>query len=178
MWYIAVVQWRTSRITHPVRLRRNPMRPLPSNEDAELALIARVAFNAYGFECVIDRHGISAGEDWKRRRGSLISEADTVVFVLSPTSANSEICTGGGGEAAREPPRRREPTAAAAGAQLHFFYEGPKASHARPHSAPDASFTGGLGQSGKMSKMVNSAVVPEKHRGRPGRPARATLSRA
>ena len=80
----------------------------------------------------IDRHGISAGEDWKRRRGSLISEADTVVFVLSPTSANSEICTGGGGEAAREPPRRREPTAAAAGAQLHFFYEGPQGEPCAP----------------------------------------------
>ena len=45
-----------------------------------------------GFECVIDRHGISGGEDWKRRLGNLISEADTVVFVLSPTSARSEIC--------------------------------------------------------------------------------------
>jgi TIR domain-containing protein len=40
-----------------------------------------------------DRHGISGGEDWKRRLGNLISEADTVVFVLTPTSARSEICT-------------------------------------------------------------------------------------
>src|SRR5262245_65759862 len=46
----------------------------------------------YGFECVIDRHGISGGEDWKRRLGNLISEADTVVFVLSPSSARSETC--------------------------------------------------------------------------------------
>ena len=43
----------------------------------------------YDFECLIDRHGISGGEDWKRRLGNLISEADTVVFVLSPSSARS-----------------------------------------------------------------------------------------
>ena len=54
-----------------------------------------------GFECVIDRHGISGGEDWKRRLGNLISEADTVVFVLSPTSARSDICTWEVEEAAR-----------------------------------------------------------------------------
>jgi hypothetical protein len=45
-----------------------------------------------GFDCVMDRHGISGGEDWKRRLRNMISEADTVVFVLSPTSARSEIC--------------------------------------------------------------------------------------
>jgi hypothetical protein len=42
------------------------------------------ALNACGFECVIDRHGISGGEDRKRRLGGLISEADAVVFVLAP----------------------------------------------------------------------------------------------
>ena len=50
------------------------------------------ALDLSGFECLIDRHGISGGEDWKRRLGNLISEADTVVFVLSPSSARSEIC--------------------------------------------------------------------------------------
>jgi hypothetical protein len=54
-----------------------------------------------GFECVMDRHGISGGEDWKRRLGNLISEADTVVFALSPTSARSEICAWEVEEAAR-----------------------------------------------------------------------------
>jgi hypothetical protein len=49
-----------------------------------------------GFECVIDRHGISGGEDWKRRLGNLISEADTVVFVLlfdvhGPTSNRAPV---------------------------------------------------------------------------------------
>jgi hypothetical protein len=50
---------------------------------------------------LIDRHGISGGEDWKRRLGNLISEADTVVFVLSPSSAHSEICDWEVEEAAR-----------------------------------------------------------------------------
>jgi hypothetical protein len=59
------------------------------------------ALNAYGFECSIDRHGISGGEEWKRRLSNLISEADTVVFVLSPTSARSEVCAWEVGEAER-----------------------------------------------------------------------------
>jgi len=63
-----------------------------SRDDVEFANQLDAALNACGFECVIDRHGISGGEDWKRRLGNLISGADTVVFVLSPTSARSEIC--------------------------------------------------------------------------------------
>src|SRR5262247_1772285 len=59
------------------------------------------ALNACGFECVIDRHGISGGEDWKQRLGNLISDADEVVFVLSPSSARSEICAWEVEEAAR-----------------------------------------------------------------------------
>src|SRR5262245_38835640 len=55
----------------------------------------------YDFECVIDREGISGGEAWKRRLGNLISEADTVVFVLSPSSARSDICAWEVEEAAR-----------------------------------------------------------------------------
>ena len=63
-----------------------------SRDDLDFADQLDAALDVYGFECVIDRHGISGGEDWKRRLGNLISEADTVVFVLSPTSARSEIC--------------------------------------------------------------------------------------
>ena len=50
------------------------------------------ALDTYGYDCVIDRHSIAGGEDWRRRLGSLISEADMVVFVVSPTSARSETC--------------------------------------------------------------------------------------
>src|SRR6516165_5155750 len=63
-----------------------------SRDDLDFADQLDAALNACGFECLIDRHGISGGEDWKRRLGNLISEADTVVFVLSPSSAGSPIC--------------------------------------------------------------------------------------
>ena len=72
-----------------------------SRNDLEFADQLDAALKACGFECFIDRHGISGGEDWKRRLGNLISEADTVVFVLSPSSARSAICDWEVEEAAR-----------------------------------------------------------------------------
>jgi hypothetical protein len=45
-----------------------------------------------GFEVSIDRHSIAEGEEWKARLGALIADADTVVFVISPTSVSSPIC--------------------------------------------------------------------------------------
>jgi hypothetical protein len=72
-----------------------------SRDDLEFADQLDAALNTCGFECLIDRHGISGGEDWKRRLGNLIGEADTVVFVLSPTSARSEVCAWEVEEAAR-----------------------------------------------------------------------------
>jgi len=44
------------------------------------------------FDVAIDRHSIIEGEDWKKRLGALIADADTIVFLLSPASAKSEIC--------------------------------------------------------------------------------------
>jgi TPR repeat protein len=72
-----------------------------SRDDLKFADQLDAALNACGFECLIDRHGISGGEDWKRRLGNLIREAETVVFVLSPSSARSEICDWEVEEAAR-----------------------------------------------------------------------------
>ena len=72
-----------------------------SRDDLDFADQLDDALNTCGFDCLIDRHGISGGEDWKRRLGNLISEADTVVFVLSPSSARSEICAWEVEEAAR-----------------------------------------------------------------------------
>jgi TPR repeat protein len=63
-----------------------------SRDDLKFADQLDAGLDLCGFECVLDRHGISGGEDWKRRLGNLISEADTVVFVLSPSSARSEVC--------------------------------------------------------------------------------------
>jgi TPR repeat protein len=109
-----------------------------SRDDLHFADQLDAALNACGFECLIDRHGISGGEDWKRRLGTLISGADTVVFVLSPTSARSEICAWEVEKATRlskrilpvscrplegasPPPRLRE-------RNYIFFYEDPKVS--------------------------------------------------
>jgi len=72
-----------------------------SRDDLDFADQLNAALEACGFECFIDRHGISGGEDWKRRLGNLIGEADTVVFVLSPASARSDICAWEVEEAAR-----------------------------------------------------------------------------
>jgi TIR domain len=63
-----------------------------SRDDLRFADQLNAALNACDFDCIMDRQGISGGEDWKIRLGALISETDTVVFVLSPTSARSEIC--------------------------------------------------------------------------------------
>jgi formylglycine-generating enzyme required for sulfatase activity len=46
-----------------------------------------------GFAAFLDRHDIAAGEDWAARLGSLIRQADTVVFVVSPEAVKSERCT-------------------------------------------------------------------------------------
>ena len=45
-----------------------------------------------GIEAVLDREEIEKGEEWWARIEQLITEADTVVFVLSPDSASSPIC--------------------------------------------------------------------------------------
>jgi TIR domain len=63
-----------------------------SRDDLAFADQLDAALGLHDFKIVIDRHGIAGGEEWKRRLGSLIRDADTVVFVLSPSSANSEIC--------------------------------------------------------------------------------------
>jgi hypothetical protein len=63
-----------------------------SRDDLDFADQLEAALKLCGFATTIDRHGISGGEDWKRRLGGLIRDADTVVFVLSPASARSDIC--------------------------------------------------------------------------------------
>ncbi|MEO1553826.1 MAG: toll/interleukin-1 receptor domain-containing protein [Pseudomonadota bacterium] len=41
---------------------------------------------------LLDRHGISKGEDFQARLGEMILDCDTVVFILSDESAQSEVC--------------------------------------------------------------------------------------
>jgi hypothetical protein len=55
-------------------------------EELVLAL-AVLRFDAY-----FDRHDIAAAEDWERRLDTLIQQADTVLFILTPRSVQSERC--------------------------------------------------------------------------------------
>jgi hypothetical protein len=59
------------------------------------------AFLLRDFVITIDRESITAGDDWKKRLGILIRDADTIVFVLSPSSAQSDICAWEVAEAVR-----------------------------------------------------------------------------
>jgi hypothetical protein len=63
-----------------------------SRDDPDFADRLDASLQLGDFETTIDRRGMSGGEDWKARLGALIRDADTVVFVLSPSSAKSEIC--------------------------------------------------------------------------------------
>lgn len=63
-----------------------------SREDLDFAEQLNAALELYGFSCTIDRHSIAGGEAWQSRLAVLISEADTIVFVVSPASATSETC--------------------------------------------------------------------------------------
>ena len=64
-----------------------------SRADAGFAdeLVAGLEFKGE-FAVTIDRHSIIEGEDWKSRLGGLIADADAIVFILSPDSAQSSIC--------------------------------------------------------------------------------------
>jgi TIR domain len=63
-----------------------------SRDDVTFAdqLVALLELQRY--DVTIDRHAMSAGEQFETRLGVLILDADVVVFVLSPTSAISKMC--------------------------------------------------------------------------------------
>jgi len=63
-----------------------------SREDAPFADELVDGLDLLGFATTIDRHSILEGEDWKKRLGALIADADTVVFILSPASVTSAVC--------------------------------------------------------------------------------------
>ncbi len=47
---------------------------------------------ACGFAPYIDRQDIAPGEEWEKRLAGLISEADSIVYIVSPDSLSSENC--------------------------------------------------------------------------------------
>jgi formylglycine-generating enzyme required for sulfatase activity len=62
-----------------------------SRKDMAFADRLEAALKARGFEPLIDREEIYAFEDWWKRIEALIGRADTIVFVLSPDAAASEV---------------------------------------------------------------------------------------
>jgi hypothetical protein len=118
-----------------------------SRDDIELADQIIAVLGPCGFDPVIDRHGIAGGEEWKSRLGNLILEADTVVFLLSPSSARSDVCAWEVEEAARLGKRiipvvcremeGAEPPARLRNLNYIYFYSDPK--------APSSGFGTGLG---------------------------------
>jgi len=63
-----------------------------SREDLAFADQLVVTLELAGFAPTIDLVGIHGAEKWEEKLGTLIGEADTVVFVLSPASARSKVC--------------------------------------------------------------------------------------
>lgn len=72
-----------------------------SRDDLEIADWLDVMLESNGFAPILDRHGISGAENWQHRLGGMIRDADTIVFVVSPSSAKSAICKWEVAEAAR-----------------------------------------------------------------------------
>jgi TIR domain len=63
-----------------------------SRADKAFASDLVLGLAACGFAPYIDRQDIAAGEDWEKRLAGLISEADSIVYVISPDSLTSENC--------------------------------------------------------------------------------------
>lgn len=63
-----------------------------SREDLPFAEQLFLSLKERGFEPLLDRHHIDAGEKWKERLHDLIFQSDSLVFVLSKHSARSPIC--------------------------------------------------------------------------------------
>ena len=118
-----------------------------SRDDLAFADQLDAALRPAGFETTIDRDGISPGEDWQKRLGGLIRDADTVIFVLSPSSARSDVCAWEVAEAVRlgkrilpvlcRPLESENPPPHLAELNYIFFYAEPK--------SPSSGWGTGLG---------------------------------
>lgn len=64
-----------------------------ARDDLEFADQLAAALIGTGFDVVLDRHAITGADEWKRRLAELVQLADTIVFVLSPASLRSDVCS-------------------------------------------------------------------------------------
>lgn len=62
------------------------------SDGSEFAEELAAGLEVTGFEPFLDQHDIAAGESWEARLGTLISSADTIVFVVTPASVESRQC--------------------------------------------------------------------------------------
>jgi hypothetical protein len=62
-----------------------------SRADVDFADQLDAALKLAGFDTSIDRT-IPGGDEWEKRLVALIRDADSVVFVLSPSSASAKWC--------------------------------------------------------------------------------------
>jgi hypothetical protein len=63
-----------------------------SRNDLGFATQLVYSLRAFGFKVAIDHSELQGGEEWRQRLHQLLVEADSVIFILSPTSAASEVC--------------------------------------------------------------------------------------
>ena len=70
------------------------MKVFVSYARSDLAFVDQMALalDRFGYTTLIDRHGISPGDDWRRSIGEMILSADAVVVVVSPDSLSSDVC--------------------------------------------------------------------------------------
>jgi hypothetical protein len=63
-----------------------------SRKDLDFAEQLVPALEVLGYTIIIDRKGIHGAEKWEAHLGQMILEADTIVFILTPASVQSEVC--------------------------------------------------------------------------------------
>jgi len=64
-----------------------------SRKDSAVAQELVSDLTARGFEAYLDKKDIAPGEPWQERLGALIAAADTILFLITPDSMVSPICT-------------------------------------------------------------------------------------
>jgi TIR domain len=63
-----------------------------AREDAAFAHLLDIALTARGIRVLIDRSAIAPAEEFEKRLGGMILEADAVVFLMSPDALASRYC--------------------------------------------------------------------------------------
>lgn len=64
-----------------------------SRKDKAFAIALKARLEAVGFEILFDLEDILGSEDWARRLADMIAAADHFVFVISPDSCQSRVCS-------------------------------------------------------------------------------------